>query len=180
MPLVSVGDAAPAFTLPDHTGAVRTLREFLGRPLVLFLYPEANTELCTKQACALSAALPTLTGPLGGARVVGISPDGPEKLAAFIRDAGLKVTLLGDVPDKKGVPRTMAAYGAWGEKNMYGNVVQGTLRTTYLIDPAGRVAKVWPRVKVPGHAERVAAAVAGLGAGAAVEGAAGRPGKRKA
>jgi peroxiredoxin Q/BCP len=63
---------------------------------------------------------------------------------------------------------------------MYGNVVQGTLRTTYLIDPAGRVAKVWPRVKVPGHAERVAAAVAGLGAGAAVEGAAGRPGKRKA
>lgn len=157
MPVVEAGDRAPAFTLPDQSGAKRTLAEFRGGPVVIYFYPEDDTPLCTTQACGLR----DVHGEMRklGAEVIGISPDSVESHAAFAEKFRLPFVLLADVPDAKGTPRVCARYGAWGEKNMYGKTVIGMLRTTYVIDADGRVAKRWDRVKTPGHAERVLEAV---------------------
>lgn len=163
MPRLAVGDKLPAFALPDHSGEKVSSASLLDGPVVIFCYPEANTPLCTKQACALSDAMGELARL--GAKVVGLSPDTPEALAAFKRDQKLKLTLLGDRPGDDGVPRVMAALGAWGEKINYGRRYQGVLRTTLLVDASGVVRAVWPRVRVPGHAERVVNAVRALLAG---------------
>ncbi|MBX3403705.1 MAG: thioredoxin-dependent thiol peroxidase [Phycisphaeraceae bacterium] len=161
MPVVEVGDRAPAFTLRDQSGAKRTLAEFRGGPVVIYFYPEDDTPLCTTQACGLSDVHAEMRKL--GAGVIGISPDTVESHAAFAGKYALPFTLLADVPDAKGTPRVCAKYGVWGEKNMYGKTMIGMLRTTYLIDERGRVARRWDRVKTPGHAERVLKAVRELG-----------------
>jgi peroxiredoxin Q/BCP len=157
MPTIDIGQPAPAFSLPDQHGVKHTLKQYRGRPVVIYFYPEDDTPLCTNQACGLRdthAEFAKLN-----AAVIGISPDTVESHDAFARKFKLEFTLLADVPDKSGTPRVCEKYGAWGEKNMYGNTVISILRTTYLIDAEGRVAKRWDRVKTPGHAERVLQAV---------------------
>jgi peroxiredoxin Q/BCP len=164
MPVVEVGARAPAFTLRDQTGAGRSLSEFRGRPVVIYFYPEDDTPLCTRQACGLRDVHAEMREL--GAGVIGISPDTVESHAAFAKKFSLPFILLADVPDAKGTPRVCRKYGVWGEKPMYGKTVIGILRTTYLIDANGRVARRWDRVKTPGHAERVLEAVRALvGAG---------------
>lgn len=161
MPVVEIGERAPAFALRDQSGAKRSLSEFRGRPVVIYFYPEDDTPLCTQQACGLRDVHAEIRKL--GAAVIGISPDTVESHAAFAKKFRLPFTLLADVPDPTGTPRVSAAYGAWGEKNMYGKTVTAMLRTTYLIDEHGRVARRWDRVKTPGHAVRVLEAVRELG-----------------
>lgn len=161
MPVVEVGARAPAFSLRDQSGAKRTLSEFRGGPVVIYFYPEDDTPLCTNQACGLRDVHAEMRKL--GAAVIGISPDSVESHAAFAEKYSLPFTLLADVPDSNGTPKVSAAYGAWGEKNMYGKTLIAMLRTTYLIDANGKVARRWDRVKTPGHAERVLEAIRELG-----------------
>ncbi len=163
MPLVEIGARAPAFTLRDQNNDQRSLAEFRGRPVVIYFYPEDDTPLCTAQACDLRDAHAGIAAL--GAAVLGISPDTVESHAAFAKKFGLPFALLADVPDARGTPRVSAKYGAWGEKSMYGRTVVGMLRTTYLIDAQGRVARRWDRVRTPGHAHRVLEAVKALAGG---------------
>lgn len=151
-----VGDRAPKFRLPDATGKVCSLEEFLGRPVILYFYPEADTPACTTQACDFDRALQR-GGPLeqSGASVIGISPDPVERLAEFARRHALRFTLLSDRPSIDGTPRTMAAYGAWGAKSLYGRTYTGVIRSTYILDPRGRVAARFMNVRANGHADRV-------------------------
>ncbi|MFN0011130.1 MAG: peroxiredoxin [Phycisphaerales bacterium] len=158
MPLPSPGDPFPAFTLPDQRGRAVTLKSLLGSPLVIYCYPEADTPLCTKQACALNEALPALARL--NARVVGLSPDSPEALAAFAAKFKLKFTLLGDARNRAGTPPFLSKIGVWREKNMYGNKVMGIVRTTFVLDAKGVVAHRFDFVKVPTHAARVAKVLA--------------------
>ncbi len=155
-----VGDRAPRFRLPDAAGEVRSLEEFLGRPVILYFYPEADTPACTTQACDFDRVLQR-GGPLeqSGASVVGISPDPVERLAEFARRYALRLTLLTDRPSKDGIPRTMAAYGAWGAKSLYGRTYTGVIRSTYILDPGGRVAARFMNVRATGHADRVVKAL---------------------
>ncbi len=160
-----VGSAAPDFTLPDHDGRPTTLASLLratrGGPLVLYFYPEADTPACTMQACELSDLLPQL-GKLGVA-VAAISPDQPAELRAFRDKFKLGFPLLGDSAGVDGVPNVMAAYGAYGQKNMYGRMVTGVIRSTILIGADGKVVQHWPVVRATGHAAKVMEAVRGLG-----------------
>ncbi len=156
MPTIDPGHPAPNFSLSGQHGQKRTLREFRGRPVVIYFYPEDETPLCTNQACGLRD-LQAEFDKLGVA-VIGISPDTVESHAAFAANHKLKFTLLADVPGKDGVPRVCESFGAWGTKKLYGRIYKGLLRTTYLIDAAGNVARRWDSVKTPGHAERVLAA----------------------
>jgi thioredoxin-dependent peroxiredoxin len=164
MPLIEVGKKAPAFTLIDQDGEKVTLKGLLaeGRgPLVVYFYPKADTSSCTKQACQFNEALPRL-GKLG-VRVVGVSPDGPGALKKFAKKYGLKFPLLGDEPGEDGVPAALEKFGVWGEKSMYGKKYMGVIRTTYLLDKAGKVLRRWDSVKVPGHEGEVLEAVKELG-----------------
>lgn len=162
MPVVEVGARAPAFSLRDQSGAKRSLAEFRGSPVVIYFYPEDDTPLCTNQACGLRDVHAEMRKL--GAEVIGISPDTVESHAAFAEKYSLPFVLLADVPDASGTPKVSAAYGAWGEKNMYGKKLIAMLRTTYLIDASGKVARRWDRVKTPGHAERVLEALKELAA----------------
>lgn len=155
-----VGDRAPKFRLPDASGAVRSLDEFLGRPVILYFYPEANTPACTTQACDLDRALHR-GGPLdeSGVAVVGISPDPPERLADFAKRYALRFTLLSDQPARDGTPRTMAAYGAWGTKTLYGRTYTGVIRSTFILDAKGRIAARFMNVRAAGHADRIVKAL---------------------
>lgn len=160
MPLLQVGDVAPAFTLPDQSGTPRSLSEFAGGPVVLYFYPKADTPGCTTQACGFNEALPLLRGV--GAQVIGISPDPTKPIAKFAAKYNLTFPLLGDLPDAaSGVPTTIDAYGVWGEKSMYGKKYMGVLRTTYLLDGQGRITHRFDAVKVEGHAQEVLAALRG-------------------
>lgn len=123
----------------------------------MFFYPEDDTPLCTKEACQFRD-LAREFGELQ-ASVVGVSPDDSASHARFAAKQRLGFPLLADVPGKDGVPKVSRAYGAFGEKNMYGKVVTAMLRTTVLITPDGTIARRWPRVKTPGHAEAVLAAL---------------------
>lgn len=160
MPLLQVGDVAPGFTLPDQNGAPRSLSDFVGKPVVLYFYPKADTPGCTTQACGFNEALPLLRGV--GAQVIGISPDATKPIAKFAAKYNLTFPLLGDLPDAAtGVPTTIDAYGVWGEKSMYGKKYMGVLRTTYLLDGDGRITHRFDAVKVDGHAQEVLAALRG-------------------
>jgi thioredoxin-dependent peroxiredoxin len=154
MPLIEPGKKAPAFSLVDQSGQKRSLKEFLGKPLVLYFYPKADTSGCTTQACAFNDELPTFK-KLGGVQVVGVSPDPTPAIAKFAKKHKLDFTLLGDEPGDDGTPATIDKFGVWAEKSMYGKKYMGVIRTTYLIDAAGKVAKRFDSVKVPGHAEEV-------------------------
>lgn len=142
------GDAAPAFTLPDQDGRDVSLADFAGRKLVVYFYPAAMTPGCTKEACDFRDNLAALDSI--GYAVVGISPDEPEKLAAFRHHDRLNFPLLSDVNRE-----VMAAYGAYGEKQSYGRTVTGVIRSTFLVDEDGRIAKAMYGVKATGHVGRL-------------------------
>lgn len=142
------GDAAPAFTLVADDGREVSLSDYAGRRVLVYFYPRANTPGCTTEACDFRDESAQFND--AGVEVVGISPDKPEKLAAFRGDHGLNFTLLSD-PSKE----TMAAYGAFGEKKNYGKVVQGVIRSTVLVGADGNVENAWYNVRAKGHVGRV-------------------------
>lgn len=144
----AVGDKAPSFTLQDQDGTQASLSEWKGDWLVLYFYPKDDTPGCTVEACEFSASVPRF-GKLH-AVVVGVSPDSPEAHRKFIEKKKLKIRLLSDAGSK-----VSGKYGVWVEKNMYGKKYMGVARTTFLIDPEGRVAHVFEKVKPEGHAEEV-------------------------
>lgn len=142
------GDAAPDFTLPDDTGAQVTLSDLRGKRVIVYFYPAAMTPGCTKQACDFSDSLEALRA--ADTEVVGISPDSPDKLARFRERDGLTITLLSDA--EKSV---MTAWGAYGEKKLYGKVVEGVIRSTIVVGPDGVVTHAHYNVKATGHVARI-------------------------
>jgi peroxiredoxin Q/BCP len=152
MALVEPGRKAPAFTLPDQDGTVHRLKDYAGRPLVLYFYPKDDTPGCTKEACAFRDALPAFRK--GKAAVLGVSVLDQASKARFARKHRLSFPLLAD-PEHAVAER----YGAWQEKSLYGRRYMGVARMTYLIGPDGTVARRWDNVKVDGHAADVLRAV---------------------
>jgi peroxiredoxin Q/BCP len=145
---IRVGATAPAFSLPDQDGVPVPLSSLRGSWVVLYFYPKDDTPGCTTEACEFSEGIEAFRGL--DAVVLGCSPDSPEQHRAFIKYHDLAVRLLSDRDHA-----VMEAYGAWGEKSMYGRTTMGVIRSTVLIDPDGRVAFHWPKVKAAGHAEKV-------------------------
>lgn len=148
MATLSEGDKAPAFSLKDDTGTTVKLSGYKGRKVLVYFYPAALTPGCTKQACDFTDNLALLD--TAGIDVVGISPDSPEKLARFREKEGLTITLLSD-PDRS----TLEAYGAYGEKVMYGKKVTGVIRSTFLVDEKGKVERAMYNVKATGHVAKL-------------------------
>jgi peroxiredoxin Q/BCP len=148
MPRLTPGDTAPEFTLPDADGNAVSLRDFRGRKLVVYFYPAAMTPGCTKQACDFRDSLASLEA--AGYAVVGISPDKPEKLAKFRERDAVNFPLLSD-PDRT----TLEAYGAYGEKTMYGKTVTGVLRSTFVVGADGRIELAQYNVKATGHVAKL-------------------------
>lgn len=153
--MLAPGDKAPAFTLPDQNGEKVRLSDFKGETVVLYFYPRADTPGCTTQACGVRDRSADYAA--AGARVIGVSPDAPEKVKKFDDKYGLGFTLLGDVDHK-----VADAYGAWGEKSMYGKKYMGMLRSTFIIGPDGRIARVFPKVQPKKHDDLVLKALAEL------------------
>ncbi|NUP30176.1 MAG: thioredoxin-dependent thiol peroxidase [Streptomycetaceae bacterium] len=142
------GDTAPAFTLKDADGNEVSLASHHGRKVIVYFYPAALTPGCTKQACDFTDNLALLAD--AGYDVLGISPDKPEKLGKFRDKESLKVTLLSD-PDKA----TLTAYGAFGEKTMYGKKVTGVIRSTFVVDEDGKIEHAWYNVRATGHVAKL-------------------------
>jgi len=153
--MIEEGRKAPGFRLQAADGSAVKLAELRGRPVVLYFYPKDDTPGCTREACAFQANLSKIERT--GAVVLGVSPDSVESHQKFRAKYKLRFPLLAD-PDKKVATR----YGAFGEKVMYGKKVQGMIRSTFVIDAEGTVRKVFPRVKVDGHAEKVLEVLKGL------------------
>jgi peroxiredoxin Q/BCP len=147
-PRLSAGDRAPDFALPDDAGATVSLKDLRGRKVVLYVYPAAMTPGCTKQACDFRDNLQRFVD--AGYAVVGLSPDKPEKLAAFRAKEGLTFPLLSDVSKQ-----TLTAYGAFGEKQLYGKTVVGVIRSTFLLDEHGVVTQASYAVKATGHVAKL-------------------------
>ncbi|MEU1430313.1 thioredoxin-dependent thiol peroxidase [Nocardia sp. NPDC005746] len=145
---LSPGDTAPAFTLPDADGKDVSLSDYRGRKVIVYFYPAASTPGCTKQACDFRDNLADLDG--AGIDVIGISPDKPAKLAKFRDTEQLTFPLLSD-PEKE----TLSAYGAFGEKMMYGKKVTGVIRSTFLIDEHGKVEVAQYNVRATGHVAKL-------------------------
>jgi peroxiredoxin Q/BCP len=145
---LSPGDPAPDFALPTDTGDEVSLSGLRGRKVIVYFYPAAMTAGCTKQACDFSESLESLQG--AGYEVVGISPDKPEKLAKFRERDTLSITLASDA-DRS----VMTEYGAFGEKKLYGKVVQGVIRSTIVVDEEGKVAVAQYNVKATGHVAKL-------------------------
>jgi thioredoxin-dependent peroxiredoxin len=145
---LSPGDAAPDFTLTDDTGAEVSLSGLRGRKVIVYFYPAAMTPGCTTQACDFTDSLDSLKAH--GFEVLGISPDNPDKLATFRERDHLTITLLSD-PDK----RVLSAYGAFGEKKLYGKVVQGVIRSTIVVGEDGTVEQAQYNVKATGHVAKL-------------------------
>ncbi|MFC4626194.1 thioredoxin-dependent thiol peroxidase [Daeguia caeni] len=152
---LEVGDKAPDFCLPDDQGNMISLAQLAGKPVVVYFYPKDDTSGCTKEAIAFSALKPDFDKL--GVRVIGISPDSPEKHGKFRSKHGLTVDLAADVERK-----VLEAYGVWVEKSLYGRKYMGVERTTVLIDASGHIARIWNKVKVAGHAEAVLEAARAL------------------
>lgn len=151
----NVNDTAPDFTLPRDGGGTVSLAELAGLPVVLFFYPKDDTSGCTKESIAFSDLYAEFQAL--GAHVFGISKDSVAKHDKFRAKHGLSVPLLSD----EGTT-TCEDYGVWKEKSMYGKTYMGIERTTVLIGADGKIAQIWPKVKVAGHAEAVLAAVKAL------------------
>ncbi|GAA2020445.1 MULTISPECIES: thioredoxin-dependent thiol peroxidase [Nocardioides] len=145
---LSPGDPAPDLTLGDDTGATVSLADLRGRKVIVYFYPAAMTPGCTKQACDFTDSLESLRA--SGYEVLGVSPDKPAKLASFRERDGLGITLLSD-PDKS----AMAAWGTFGEKKMYGKVVQGVIRSTFVVDEQGTIELAQYNVKATGHVAKL-------------------------
>ena len=142
------GDRAPAFTLTDDSGASVKLSDYRGSTVILYAYPAAMTPGCTTQACDFRDSRARLQK--SGYVVLGISPDKPEKLAAFRERDGLTFPLLSD-PDKA----MLTKYGAYGEKKLYGKVVTGVIRSTFVISPKGTIEHAFYNVKATGHVAKL-------------------------
>lgn len=145
---LSPGDVAPDFTLIDDTGVQVSLSGLRNRKVIVYFYPAAMTPGCAKQACDFTESLDSLRG--AGYEVLGISPDKPEKLAKFRERDGLTLTLLSDA-DRS----VMTSYGAFGEKKLYGKVVQGVIRSTFVIDESGKIELAQYNVKATGHVAKL-------------------------
>ena len=137
MAQLSAGDKAPAFHLADQSGTKVRLSAFKGEKVLVFFYPKANTPGCTTQACGLR----DVAGDVGGTKIIGISPDMPDKQASFDEKYGLGYPLLSD-PDHA----TAEAYGVWGQKKLYGREFMGIIRSAFLIDEKGKVEQAWYKV----------------------------------
>jgi len=153
--MLDIGDTAPDVTLQMADGSAAPLASLLGKPLVLFFYPKDDTSGCTREAIDFSQHLPAFVA--AGASVSGISKNGPKDHAKFTAKHQLTVPLATD-PDGS----VCEAFGTWIEKSLYGRKYMGIDRATFLIDGDGKVAKVWRKVKVPGHVEAVLTAVQAL------------------
>ena len=152
MPIeLAVGTAAPAFTLPRDGGGTLSLADFRGRQLVLFFYPKANTPGCTREAQAFSALAQDFAA--ANTAILGVSADPVKAQDKFKAQCHLTVALASDESHAM-----LESFGVWGEKSMYGRTFLGVFRSTFLIDAKGKILRIWPKVKVPGHAEEVLAA----------------------
>jgi thioredoxin-dependent peroxiredoxin len=145
---LNIGDPAPGFSLATDGGGTLSLADLKGRKVILYFYPKDDTPGCTKEACAFRDAMPDFEG--ADAVIVGVSKDGPAKHDKFKAKYDLPFTLLSDEDGS-----LCEAYGVWVEKSMYGRKYMGIERATYLIDEVGKIAEIWRKVKVPGHAEAV-------------------------
>jgi len=145
---LAAGDAAPDFTLPDADGNEVSLSSLRGRRVIVYFYPAAMTPGCTKEACDFRDSLASLAA--SGMAVLGISPDAPAKLAKFRDRDGLNFPLLSDPQHT-----VLTAYGAWGEKMLYGKKSVGVIRSTFVIDPDGLIEKAQYGVKATGHVARL-------------------------
>lgn len=152
---IAIGTSAPDFTLPCSGGSSVTLSDFRQKPVVLFFYPKDDTSGCTTEAKDFTQLADQFSA--AGAVVIGISPDSVKSHDKFAAKHNLSVMLASD--EEKSV---LQAYGVWKEKSMYGKTYMGVERTTVLIDAAGKIAAIWPKVKVPGHAQAVLEAVKAL------------------
>jgi thioredoxin-dependent peroxiredoxin len=149
------GDRAPAFKLARDGGGEVALADFKGRKLVLYFYPKADTSGCTIEAKDFTKLAPAFAR--AGTSIVGVSADPVDKLDRFKSKHDLSVALASDEAHK-----ALLAYGVWAKKSLYGRTYMGVLRNTYLIGPDGKIARVWEKVKVAGHAEEVLAAAKAL------------------
>jgi peroxiredoxin Q/BCP len=152
---LSEGDSAPDFALPTDGGGESRLSGLRGKAVVLYFYPKDDTSGCTAEAIAFSGLKKEFTA--AGATVIGISPDSAASHDKFKKKHDLSVALAAD-PERSAID----AYGVWKEKSMYGRKYFGVERSTFLIDREGRIAKIWRKVKVPGHAEEALAAAKAL------------------
>lgn len=150
------GDAVPAVTLTAADGSAIDLKACIGAPLVVYFYPKDDTSGCTREAQEFSERIDAFAAL--GARVIGVSKDSPARHQKFTAKYALTVPLASDEDGT-----AMAAFGVWVEKQLYGKRYMGIERSTFLFDAAGRLAKAWRKVKVPGHAEAVLDAVRALG-----------------
>jgi thioredoxin-dependent peroxiredoxin len=151
----AAGDKAPDFSLPRDGDGTLALADFTGRKLVLFFYPKADTSGCTREAIAFSALKRAFAK--AETDIVGVSADPVRRQDAFRDKHGLTVALASDEAHEM-----LSAYGVWAEKSMYGRRFMGIVRTTFLIGRDGRIARVWPKVAIEGHAEDVLAAAKAL------------------
>uniref|UniRef100_A0A7V3KPJ3 thioredoxin-dependent peroxiredoxin n=1 Tax=candidate division WOR-3 bacterium TaxID=2052148 RepID=A0A7V3KPJ3_UNCW3 len=146
--MLKEGDLAPDFCLPDEEGKEVCLSSLKGKWVILYFYPKDNTSGCTKEAISFTERIEDFKRL--NAEVLGLSKDSVKSHLSFKNKHGLKVKLLSDESAE-----VLKKYGAWGKKKMYGREVEGTIRTTFLIDPNGRIRKIWRNVKVEGHVEQV-------------------------
>ena len=146
--MLEVGTKAPDFTLPDHNGNMHSLSEYRGKKVILYFYPKDNTPGCTKQACGFAERYPKFTDK--GAVVLGISKDSVASHKKFEEKYGLPFTILSD-PERK----VIQAYDVWKEKMNYGKLSMGVVRTTYLIDEEGKIAKAFDKVKAADNPEQM-------------------------
>jgi thioredoxin-dependent peroxiredoxin len=151
-PVLKEGKAAPVFKLPDADGTMVSLRDFKGKKVVLYFYPKDDTPGCTKEACSFRDGIAEIKKKK--AVVLGVSPDSVKSHGKFRDKFGLNFPLLAD-EDKT----VVEAYGVWKEKSMYGRTYMGVERTTVIVDENGKIAKVFPKVKVDGHLDEVLAAL---------------------
>lgn len=145
---LAVGDPAPDFSLPDDSGAEVSLKDFAGQRVLIYFYPRANTPGCTTQASDFRDSLAELNSQ--NLTVIGISPDSPDKLAKFRADHDLNFPLLSDA-DKS----VMTEWAAFGEKKNYGKIVQGVIRSTFIVEPDGTIGAAQYNVRATGHVARV-------------------------
>ncbi len=152
---LDVGDIAPDFELPTDGGGRAHLADLKGKPVVIYFYPKDDTSGCTAEAIAFNGLRAKFAA--AGATIIGVSPDSAKSHDTFKTKHDLKIALAAD-PERSAID----AYGVWKEKSMYGRKYFGVERSTFLIDRNGRIAKVWRKVKVPGHADEVLAATKAL------------------
>jgi len=152
MPQLKEGDSAPPISLPDDSGQPFQLAALNGKNVVLYFYPKADTPGCTKEACEFRDTSKKFSA--ANTVIVGVSPDASKAQAKFKDKFDLPFTLLADADHK-----TAEDYGVWVEKSMYGKKYMGVERATFVIDPKGKIKKIFPKVKVDGHAEEVLAAI---------------------